>query len=134
MKHTSEISTCGLIENHLASFFGSRDMREIREADLLLFTKAKLDTGLSPKAVKNALSVLRRVYYLAEREGLVEQNPAAHCGELMQRVGRRMSTEVTDAQTWTRDEVERLLALAQDHEARIYLYVVEVFRTEGAFC
>ena len=62
MKPSSEVSTRGLIENHLVPYFQARDLREIREADLLAFAKAKVDAGLSPKTVQNALSVLRRVY------------------------------------------------------------------------
>jgi hypothetical protein len=52
--------TRGLIENHLVPYFGSRDLREIREVDLLRFIKAKLDAGLSPTTIRNSLSALRR--------------------------------------------------------------------------
>jgi integrase len=129
MKLTSEISTRGLIENHLAPYFGATDLREIREADLLGFARSKMETGLSPKTVKNALSVLRRVYYLAQREGLVNRNPAARIGELMRRVDRRLSSEVREVETWTRDEVERLLALAREHEPSLYPALLLLFST-----
>ena len=51
-----EASALGLIENHLAPFFGSKDLREIRETDLLSFARTKLEAGLAPKTIQNALS------------------------------------------------------------------------------
>ena len=59
MKPSYEILTSGLIKNHLVPFFGSRDLRQIREADLLAFVREKLDAGLAPKTIRNALSILR---------------------------------------------------------------------------
>jgi hypothetical protein len=118
MKATSEVAFRGLIENHLAPFFGSRSLREIREADLLRFIQHTLALGRSPKTVANALGVLRRVLFLAQREGLVERNPASRVGELMRRVGRRAATESFDAEYWTRPEADALIGLAREHEPR----------------
>src|SRR5262249_44818403 len=64
MKPSYEIVTEGLIRLHLVPFFGSVDLRMIEERDLLRFAQEKLDAGLSPKTIKNALSILRRVYNL----------------------------------------------------------------------
>ena len=129
MKPTSEASTGGFIVNHLAPFFGSRDLKEIRESDLLAFARPKIEEGLSPKTVQNALSVLRRVYYLAVREGLVDRNPATRIGELMRRVDRRLLTEVREVEVWSRDEVGRLLDLAREHEPWLYPALLFVFST-----
>jgi integrase len=129
MKATSEVSTRGLIENHLVPYFQARDLREIREADLLAFAKAKVDAGLSPKTAQNALSVLRRVYYLAQREGRIERNPAARMGELMRRIAGRHSHEVEEAEAWSREEVDWLLSLAREHEARFYPALLLLFST-----
>ncbi len=57
--------TKGLIENHLVAHFGDRDLRSLREVDLLEFIRVKLDQGLAPKTIRNSLSVLRRVINLA---------------------------------------------------------------------
>jgi hypothetical protein len=38
-----------IIENHLVPFFGPKDLRELRETDLLDFVRAKLDAGLAPR-------------------------------------------------------------------------------------
>jgi hypothetical protein len=62
LKRTYEISTKGLIENHLAPHFKCRDLRQIREADVLAFARVEIDQGLAPGTIKNALGVPRRVY------------------------------------------------------------------------
>ena len=129
MKRSSELSTKGLIENHLAPYFGANDLRKIREADLLHFAKAKVDAGKSPKTVKNALSVLRRVYYLAQREGRLDRNPAARIGELMRRMDLRHAVEASQADAWSRNEVVQLMAIAEQHEPRFYPALVTLFST-----
>ncbi len=127
MKHTSEVSTRGLIENHLAPFFGSKDLAEIGESDLLALARKKLEEGLAPKTIQNALTVLRRVFYLAQRDGRVTRNPASRIGELMRRVDRRIASEVSEVQTWTREEIEHLLAVAREHEHRFYPALLFLF-------
>ena len=92
MKHSYETLTEGHIRNHLVPFFGGRDLRELREVDLLDYVRAKLADGLAPKTIRNTLSILRRVFYLHQRDGLVERNPAARIGELMRRVDRRIAS------------------------------------------
>ncbi len=129
MKRSSEISARGLVQNHLAPYFGSRDLRDITEADLLSFSNSKIAEGLSPKTVKNALSALRRVFNLAHREGLVERNPAARIGELMRRVELRESKEVAEVQTWSRSEVDLLLSLAREHEPQLHHGLLFLFST-----
>ena len=105
-----------MIRVHLVPYFGSKDLRTLEERDLLAFIEAKLAEGLALNTVRNMLAVLRRVLYLAQREGRVERNPAARIGELTRRVGRRLSSETAEAEAWTRDEVVRLLTLADQHE------------------
>ena len=129
MKATSETSARGLISNHLIPFFQSKDLREITEADLLQFAKERVEAGLSPKTIKNALSVLRRVFNLAHREGLVSRNPASGIGDLMRRVDQRSATEVQQVQAWTRPEVDDLLALARGHEPLLYPGLLFLFST-----
>jgi hypothetical protein len=60
-KPSTEAEASRIIEKYLVPFFGSADLRELREANLLEFIQAKLDAGLAPKTIHNALSVLRRV-------------------------------------------------------------------------
>jgi hypothetical protein len=104
LKRSSEAAAIGLIRNHLAPFFGSRDLRELTESDILGFIRTKLDDQLSPKTIQNALSILRRVCSLAVREGRLDRNPATGIGDLMRRVGRRLASEVPEVEAWTRDE------------------------------
>ena len=83
LKATTEASTNGLIKHHLAPFFGSTDLCELTEEDLLRFASAKLEAGLAPKTIENALAILRRVLNLSMREGLVTRNPASRIGGIM---------------------------------------------------
>src|SRR5262245_21664794 len=98
MKPAYRKLTGGLIENHLAPHFGPRDLREMREADLLDFIQRELEAGLSPRFIRNALSVLRRVCNLLVRDGALQRNPAAGIGELMRRVGRAVAVETEEVQ------------------------------------
>jgi integrase len=116
MKPAYRKLTHGLIENHLAPHFGSRDLRELRESDLLEFVRHKLDADLSPRFIRNALSVLRRVCNLLVRDGALQRNPAAGIGELMRRVGRAVAVETEEVQAWAPTEIEGLVASAKAHE------------------
>jgi integrase len=118
MKPSYEVLTLGHIDGHLVPHFGPRDVREIRETDLLDFVRVKLDEGLSPKTIQNVLSTFRRVLHLAEREGKIERNPASRIGELMRQVDRRSATETKEVQFWGPEEVQTLLAVAKQHEPR----------------
>jgi integrase len=129
MKLSYEQVTEGLIRKHLAPFFGSKELREIREDDLLAFVRKKLDEGLAPKSIHNALSVLRRVLNLAIRDGKVDRNPAARIGELMRRVDRRVSKEAREVEFWSRSEVEALLEAARAHEPRFAPFLSLLFAT-----
>ncbi len=117
------------IENHLVPFFGAKDLREIREDDLLAYIRAKLEAGLAPLTIQTHLSILRRVFSLAVREGLVDRNPAARLGELMRRVGRRAAAEAPSVDSWTREEVASLLAVARESEPRFHAALVFLFST-----
>jgi integrase len=129
MKHTSEVSARYLIERHLAPHFGPKDLKAIREGDLLEFARVKLDSGLGSKTIRNALGVLRRVLYVAQREGAVDRNPAARIGQLMRRVDARVEDEVREVEHWGREEVDTLLRLALAHEARFYPALLVLFST-----
>ncbi len=129
MKPTYRILTSGLIENHLIPHFCSKDIREIRETDLLDYIRARMTAGLAPKTIRNGLSVLRRVLTLLERQGLVNRNPASSIGELIRRVGRASATEVKEVQYWTREEVGQLLETARLHEPRFAPLLVVLFST-----
>jgi len=135
-----------IIERHLAPYFGARDLRELREADLLAYIGEKLERGrmtpkyprptdrnpspgLAPATIRQHLSLLRRVCSLAVREGTLARNPAEHLGELLGRVGRAAALEVKTAEAWTRDEVARLLELAREHEPRFAPALALLFST-----
>ena len=93
-KPSFEKTSAGLIRNHLAPFFGSKDLRSLTEEDLLRFIKTRLDQGPAPATVLNALSIVRRALNVLHRDGKIARNPANRLGELMRRVDRRTANEV----------------------------------------
>ncbi len=129
MKLSYETLTMGHIERHLIPYFGSRDLPEIRESDLLDFARVKLDAGLSAKTIHNVLSTFRRVLHLAERDGKIAKNPANRIGELMRRVDRRTAVETKEVQFWSPAEVQTLLEIAREHEPRYEPLLVVLFST-----
>ena len=119
----------GLLENHLAPFLGGRDLRELKESDLLAFVREKTAKGLSPKTIKNGLSLLRRVCSVLVRDGSLVANPATNIGELMRQVSRASAAETGEADAWTRPEVQALLAAARAHEPRFAPLLALLFAT-----
>ncbi len=124
-----EACSAGYIANHLVPFFGPKDLRDLRDEDVLSFIQAQLDAGLKPPTIKNELSVLRRVLNLKQREGLINRHPCQHLGELMQRVARREASEVPRVDSWSRDEVATLLQVARDHEPAFYPLLAFLLQT-----
>jgi len=117
-KPSYERSARGVVENHLIPSFGAMDLREIRESHLLVFVREKLEAGLRPNTVRNALSILRRVMNLEIREGTMVRNSASRIGELMRRVDGRAAAGIQVADAWTRDELRTLLDVAWELEPR----------------
>jgi len=118
-----------LIEVHLVPFFGAKDLRSVREADLLRFIGAKLDQGLAPKTIQNALSILRRVCSLLVHDDQLAKNPASRVGELIRRVHKASARETTEVEAWERGEVETLIAVAREHEPRFAPLLVLLLST-----
>lgn len=115
----------GLIELHLAPFFEDRDFRAIGRDDAARFAQWMADRELSASTTQGALSILRRVAQLLFEDETLPRNRFAKVGRMVRSVARHRSTEIRRAQTFTRDEVERLLAIAL--ECRPWLYPVLVF-------
>jgi len=120
LKPSTETESHRIIEKQLVPFFGSRDLHELRESDLLEFVKAKLEAGHAAKTIRNSLSVLRRVLNLLYREGLIDRNPASRLGELMNRVARSTATEANTIDSWAPEEVGKLLKVAKEQEHRLH--------------
>ena len=134
MSHSYELNTRGHIGNHLIPYFGSKDLRTLTEEDLLGFVQRKVEDGFAPKTVGLMLSVLRRVLSLLHRSGRISRNPATRFGEILRRAGRRMASEVTVADAWSRTEAEQLLAVAREHEpgfARFFHFLLATGARKG---
>ena len=109
------------IENHLVPYFGSRDLRSLSRDDLRAFIVDRFKAKLSAGTINNALSVLRRVYSIHVDAGVVDQNPALRCGEMVAKIGRRYSGQgVREVDAWTRDEATILLDTARRREPFVY--------------
>jgi Phage integrase, N-terminal SAM-like domain len=54
MKPSYEAHTRRLIEQHLAPFFGAKNLGDIREEDLLRYISVKIGAGLAPSTIRNA--------------------------------------------------------------------------------
>ncbi len=128
-KPSYQTSAAGLHRNHLIGFFGTRDLREIRREDLLAFVREKIEAGCGQSTVRNALGIVARVLSLAQSEGRIDRNPATRLGELLRRVSRGRASEVAQADSWSREEVQTLLALARQHEGRLYPALLVLFST-----
>jgi integrase len=115
-KVTYQTLTEGFIDNHLVPYFGSKDIRDIREADLLRYIAKKQVQGLSPATIKNTLPTLRRVFSVLQREERIARNPVSGIGALMRRVQRASTEETREVEAWARNEAETLLAVAHEHE------------------
>jgi integrase len=67
----------GLLERHVRPYFTGRKVTEIDWADVEEFIASKLEAGLSPKYVREAVSVLSLVMQLAVNSKVRRDNPAA---------------------------------------------------------
>lgn len=125
LAHSYEQTARGLIENHLAPYFGSRDLRSLRERDALDFASHVVgEKKLSPSVARGALSILRRVSTLLVRDGVLERHHLAHVGAIVARIERRHSTGVRQRDAWTAEELRRLIALAREREPWLYPVIV----------
>ena len=79
--------------------------------------------------IRNSLSVLRRVFELLKRDGVVNRNPASRSGELIRRVGGASASQIEEVEHWTRREVEILIATACKHEPGFAPLLVLLFST-----
>lgn len=129
----------GLIENHIAPYFGALDLREIRERHVLGFathvvtrgrrtidpdTGAATESGLSVSVAKSALTILRRVSQMHVNEGLLDRNHLVGFGRLLSKIEKRRSKGVRKRGSWTVEELRGILELAREHEPALYPAVV----------
>jgi integrase len=66
-----------LLHGHVLPYFSGRRLAEVDYLDVEQFIAAKLDEGLSPKKVRDAVSVLSMVMRCALRSNARKDNPAA---------------------------------------------------------
>ena len=120
LARSTEANSKSLIENHLGPYFGTMDLRALTREDVIDFANRKLESGLAPRTVETALSILRRVCALHREAGLIDDNPALGSGRVVARVSRRFEHTPRDIDAWTREEVRFLLQVSQKREPFIY--------------
>lgn len=130
MSPSTEETHRASIETHLVPFFGARDLRTLTRDDMRAFITDRFEAEKSAATIRNALSALRRVYSLHVEEGLLDRNPAARCGELVAKIGRRYEGQgVREVDAWTREEVATLLRIAKQRERFLYPVLLAAFCT-----
>ena len=124
----TQLTDQGRVER-LAHYFGDRDARGLREGDCRQFAADVLAEGRSAGLAQGCLSTLRRVLNLAVKAGLLERNPVPEIAAVMRDCGRRAATEETQADAWSREEVDTLLDLAGRYEPHLYPALLFAFHT-----
>jgi len=66
--------------------------------------------------IRTILSVLRRVMVLAVERGDLARNPLQNLGRLLSKVERQQADQVRQIDSWTREEVSKLLDVVQQTE------------------
>lgn len=107
-----------LLHNHVLPYFGHRQMGSLDYLDVEQFISKKLDGGLSPKKVRDAVSVVSLVMKCAVRSNARKDNPAA--GHEI-RVPRR---KLRPGDVPDMPELERLVAQVPDrYKEAVWLLV-----------
>ncbi len=119
----------GVIENHLKPHYGDRDLRELREVDMLDFVSAMQTKGLGPKAIENSLSCLRRVCTLLMADQRLSRNPVANMGMIIRQVRNASATETIEREAWNREEARTLIAIARKFEPGFAPFLELLFAT-----
>lgn len=114
LARSTESTASGLIENHLAPFFGHKDLRDLSMNDVLRFADLKLEADLSIAVVQNSLSLLRRVINLHVEAGLLPRNPIPKIGKMISDVADRYEAEARQPDAWSQQELEIILRVAHD--------------------
>jgi len=128
-KPTTRKLYAGVIENHLKPHYGDRDLRELREIDMLDFVAAMQAKGLGPKAIENSLSCLRRVCTLLVADERLLRNPVANMGAIIRQVRNASATETTEREAWNRKEARTLIAVARESEPGFAPFLELLFAT-----
>lgn len=66
-----------ILRNHLRPRFGGRKINSIDWVEVELYATALLEAGLSPKSVRETLSVLAQIMKTAVKARVIRENPAA---------------------------------------------------------
>lgn len=64
-----------VIKNHIEPNMGAKNLQAVRGIHVQSFYKKLLESGKSPKTIKNIASVLHKAFDTAQKQGLISANP-----------------------------------------------------------
>ncbi len=119
-KESHRVTASRDIKKHLVPAFGELPIDQLKRSHVQEFIRAKVEADLGPKTILKVLSTLRAACYWAMEEELIQRNPVAHVGKLIERVARGQSKEARQVDAFTDKEVATLLSLAKTREGTIH--------------
>jgi len=111
MKPGYEEHTRGLVERHLVPHFGARDLRELREEDLLAFVQKKLERA-SPRPRSGARSGRFAARARGSSQRAARAEPRRWDRSARRRVAVREARETRTVEAWSAEEARTLLEVA----------------------
>ncbi len=116
-RHGLAPSTQITIEKHLRlrllPFFGAVDLRKLSREDVKRFGGQAADKGLGQHSIAGALATLRRALRWAVEQNVLEREPVQRVVRLGLEAGAARGARRGRREAWSRDEVARILELAQ---------------------
>jgi integrase len=107
-KPSTTIQYASILRCHLDPFFDRRPLDRISRADVEAYVAAKIEDCVSPKSVRNHLSLLHSIFEHAEKRGWVRGNPVKLAD------GPRSSEPDPDIRFLTLSEVEATVRAVED--------------------
>ncbi len=129
LKPTTKYLFNSMTRNHLGPHFGSKDMREIRQADLMEFVAMMQAKDKAPATIKNNLSFMRTVFNALIEDERLTKNPAKNLGKIMRNVQNAAAKETMVREAWTHEEASKLIGIAWEHEPRFAPFLELLFAT-----
>lgn len=106
-KASSYRKTSGIVRNHLIPFFKKKELRNIRQRDIISFQDKLLDSKASASYVKKIHSILSAVFNFAIKNEYITVNPARIVGNVDLKERKHINY-------WTLDEFKAFIKHVDD--------------------
>jgi integrase len=109
-KKSHRLTVASDLRNHIAPFFGTKELARIEPADIERYIATKLE-ALSPKTVRNHVNTMHSIFEIGMRVGWCERNPV--------KLADRPVIKATETRIkfLSQPELEKFLALAYPDDA-----------------